>query len=90
MSAIWGYLAQIGLGSPLSRALTFAGIGLIPIIAQTRISYYPTGAEGGNTIWLAKKFALFTTNTETPPEQQTYMHFIMWPILFAIIGGLFL
>jgi len=88
--AVWDYLFQIGLGTPLARAVTFGALGLLPIFFQTRLSYYPTGGEGAHQIWLAKKFSLLTTDAETPREQQTYIHFIFWPILFAIFGGLFL
>ena len=85
---LFEYLAQIGLGTAVNRAIAFGAAGILPIVFQTRISYYPTGEE--SNVKKKKKFALLTTDAETPKEQQTYIHFSMWPILFALFGGLIL
>ncbi len=76
-----------GLGSPFARAAAFGAIGFgIQYLLKPSISYTTvSGGKQGQTKAVAKDFALKGSSAQT-----TWFPWFMWPLLFAIIGGLFI
>jgi len=82
-----GLLADVGLGNPLSRAVTLGCVGFgFQFFIKPSISYTTIQAKGGNK-QIAKEFAL--TSKASPPLT-TYFPWYMWPAAFALVGALFI
>ena len=83
---LFDFLADIGLGSPIARAAAFGATGFgVQYLLKPSISYttIPAGKQG-QTKAVAKDFAPKGSTAQT-----TWFPWFMWPLLFAIIGGLF-
>ena len=86
--AIGSTFVSLGLESPTSRALAFGTVGFsFQYLARPSISYKKVGTKDGAKS-IAKPFTLLATKDS--PVETTYMPWYFWPLLFAIIGGLFL
>lgn len=80
-------LADVGLGNPLSRAVTFACLGFgFQYFIKPSISYTTIQSKNGNK-QIAKEFAL-TSKASTPLT--TWVPWYLWPAIFAIVGALFI
>ena len=83
MESILGLIAGIGLASPFSRAVAFGAAGFgTQLFIKPSISYTTVGNKT-----VAKPFAL-TSKSKTATT--TYFPWFFWPILFAVVGGLFI
>lgn len=83
-----GLLADVGLGNPLSRAVTFGSVGFaVQYFARPSISYASIESKTG-TKSVAKEFAL--TSKSASPAMQTWLPWYLWPAIFALVGGLFI
>ena len=80
-------LADVGMGNPISRAVTLGCVGFgVQFFLKPSISYTTVAGKGGNK-QIAKDFA-FTSKAS--PAMTTWFPWYMWPASFAIIGGLFI
>lgn len=78
---------DIGLGNPISRAVSFACIGFgVQYFAKPSISYAKISGKGGDK-FVAKEFAL-TSKASAP--MTTWFPWYSLPVIFAIVGGLFI
>ena len=85
----FGGLADIGLSSPLSRALGFGAIGfLAQYFLRPGISYVTVQGKKGKTEVVAKEFNLL--RSKDSPIPGTYFPWYMWPATTALLGGLVL
>lgn len=83
-----GLLADVGLGNPLSRAVTFGSAGFaVQYFVKPSISYANIETKSG-TKSVPKEFAL--TSKSNSPAMQTWLPWYLWPAIFAIVGGLFI
>lgn len=81
-------LVAIGLESPLSRGMALGTIGFgYQFLMRPGISYVTVENKEGNRTCVSKKFALLPGESSIPT---TYMPWYMWPLLFALIGVLFI
>ena len=77
----------LGLESPTSRAMAFGTVGFaFQYLARPSISYVNVPTKEGNKC-ISKQFALLATEDSGPT---TYFPWYLWPLLFAIVGGLFM
>lgn len=83
--AIAGLLVSLGLGSPITRGIFGASVFAIPLILKTPLAYYKV-SDG---VYLPKQFTL-TASSEVPADQKTIIPWFIYPILGAILFGLFL
>jgi hypothetical protein len=85
---IGGTFVTLGLESPTARALAFGTVGFaIQYFIRPGVSYInvPT-KDGGKCI--SKQFTLLANKESNVPT--TLFPWYFWPLLFALIGGLFL
>ena len=84
---IFGLLADIGLGHPLSRTVAFAAVGFgTQYLLKPSISYIKLPAGKGNAARaVPKDFAMTSSSAAS-----TYFPWFAWPLVFAIVGGLFI
>jgi len=81
-------LVALGLESPLSRALAFGTVGFaFQYLARPGISYVNVPTKEGNKC-ISKQFSLLADKNSNVPT--THMPWYLWPLLFALIGGVFL
>ncbi len=86
LEAIFNLLADIGLGHPASRTVAFAATGFgAQYLLKPSISYTTIQGKQGQTKAVAKDFALTGSTSQT-----TWFPWYMWPLVFAILGGLFI
>ena len=83
--AIASLLVSLGLGSPITRGIFGASVFAIPLILKTPLAYYKV-SDG---VYLPKQFTL-TASSEVPADQKTIIPWFIYPILGAILFGLFL
>lgn len=82
-----GLLSDVGLGNPLSRAVTLGSLGFgFQFFVKPSISYTSIQSKSGNK-QIAKEFAL---TSKASPAMTTWFPWYMWPAVFAIVGGLFI
>lgn len=82
-----GLLADVGMGNPLSRAVSLGSIGFgLQYFMKPSISYTTISSKTGSK-QIAKEFAL---TSKSSPAMTTWFPWYMWPALFAIVGGLFI
>lgn len=80
-----GLMADVGLGNPLSRAVSFGCIGFaLQYFMKPSISY--ANVSDGKSI--PKQFTLTAKNVN--PSMTTIFPWYMWPVSLAILGGLFI
>lgn len=78
----------VGLDTPLSRALAFGTVGFAyQYLLRPSVSYVKVDTKSGSQC-VAKQFALFSSKESSVPT--TYIPWYFWPLILAIIGGLFL
>ncbi len=84
-----GYtFVTLGLESPTSRAMAFGTVGFaFQYFVRPGISYVNVPTKEGNKC-ISKQFSLLADKNSSAPT--TYMPWYLWPLIFAIIGGLFL
>ena len=90
LNSILNAAAAVGLGHPVSRAIAFASVGFgLQYLIKPGISYGTIKNKNGagNTTY-SKEFIL--TSSAKSPQAKTWFPWYLWPVLFAIIGGLFL
>lgn len=89
ISAVIGSsFVALGLESPISRALAFGTVGFAAqYFVRPGISYVDVPTKGGNKC-ISKQFSLLATKESSVPT--TWFPWYFWPILFALIGGIFL
>ena len=88
VGAVGSSFVMLGLETPVSRALAFGAVGFaFQYIAKPGISYVNVPGKGGNKC-VAKQFSLLAGKDSGAPT--TYMPWYFWPLLLAIIGGIFL
>ena len=81
MESVLSFLASIGLGSPLGRSVAMGATGFATqYFIKPSISYTTVGNKT-----VPKQFALTSSGNAT-----TYFPWFFWPILFALVGGIFL
>lgn len=86
--AIISSFVALGLESPTSRALAFGTIGFaFQFLLRPSISYANLPTKEGSTC-ISKPFTLLASKDSNVPS--TYFPWYLWPIVFAMIGGLFL
>lgn len=85
MEALMNFMVKVGLGSPITRGIFGASLFSIPLVLHTPLAYHKV-SEG---IYIPKQFRL-TASADTPPEHTTYIPWFLFPILGAVIFGLFL
>ncbi len=88
-SLIGGYqalFAKVGLGQPIPRALVGAAIFSIPLFLKSDLSY--KHLEGGITV--PKSWSLFATPEQRELDLATPFPWYVFPVLGALIFGLFL
>ncbi len=86
--AVGSTFVTLGLESPTSRALAFGTVGFsYQYLARPSISYKKIDTKEG-TKSIAKPFTLLASKDS--PVETTYMPWYFWPLLLALIGGLFL
>lgn len=85
MSAFFNFLASIGLGEPTGRAIFGAALFSAPILLKSKICYQNIG----DGVYIPKKFSLLA-DKDTPAENKTLFPWYIFPILGAILFGLFL
>ena len=83
--AIASLLVSLGLGSPITRGIFGASVFAIPLILKTPLAYYKV-SDG---VYLPKQFTL-TASSEVPADQKTIIPWFIYPILGAVLFGLFL
>ena len=86
-ASLFELLADIGLGHPASRAVAFGAAGFgAQYLLKPSVSYVqmPAGKNGQSRA-VAKDFKA----TSSSPSA-TWFPWYMWPVVFAIIGGLFI
>lgn len=85
--AIGSSFVAVGLDTPLARALAFGSIGFATqFFLRPGISYVTVPTKKGNKT-IAKQFTLLAKGENVPT---TYFPWYFWPLLLAIIGGIFL
>lgn len=84
-----GYsFVTLGLESPTSRALAFGTVGFaFQYFVRPGISYVNIPTKEG-TKCISKQFSLLADKNSNVPT--TFMPWYLWPLLFALIGGIFL
>lgn len=88
LDTFFGLMADVGLGNPLSRAVTFGSIGFATqYFVKPSISYNNIETKTG-TKSIPKEFVLTSQNKS--PAATTWMPWYLWPAIFALIGGLFI
>lgn len=88
LGAVGSTFVTLGLESPTSRSLAFGTVGFsFQYLVRPSISYKKISTKEG-TKTVAKPFALFASKDS--PVETTYMPWYFWPLLLALIGGLFL
>lgn len=85
MESVMNLLVKLGLGSPITRGIFGASLFTVPLLFHTPISYVKV-QEG---TYIPKVWAL-TAPKDTPPEHTTYVPWFLFPILGAMLFGLFL
>lgn len=88
LESIFDLLASVGLGHPATRAVAFGALGFgTQYLLKPSISYVqmPANGKGGQSRAIPKDFKA-TSNSPA----STWFPWYMWPIAFAIIGGLFI
>lgn len=87
IEAFFNALAAIGLGHPLTRTVAFGAAGFgVQYLLKPSISYVTVPAgRGGASKAVAKDFAATSSSSQT-----TWFPWFFWPILFAVVGGLFI
>lgn len=84
MDSIVNFIVGIGLGSPAARAVAGGAAGFATqYLAKPSISYTTVGKTS-----VPKSFALTSSSTSKTPT--TYFPWFMWPILFAVVAGIFI
>jgi len=87
LGGILDMLADLGLGNPLSRAITGGCVGFgLQYFIKPSISYTTIASKGGNK-QIAKEFAL---NSKSSPSMTTWFPWYMWPVTFALVLSLFI
>jgi hypothetical protein len=80
-------LSDVGMGNPLSRAISLGCIGFgLQYFVRPSISYTNISSKNGGKS-VPKEFAL---TSKASPTMTTWFPWYMWPTSFAIIGGLFI
>lgn len=81
-------MSMVGLGHPVSRAVSFACIGFaLQYFMKPKISYVNIAKDGkGNVASVPKEFYL--TSTSTNAAAKTWFPWYMWPAAGGLIGGL--
>jgi hypothetical protein len=86
------FLAFIGLGHPIARAVSLASIGFaFQYFVQPGVSYLNVPAANnktGRALSIPKEF-YFTSKSENA-NMKTWMPWYMWPTLGALLGGFFI
>lgn len=86
--AIGSTFLTLGLQTPISRALAFGTVGFAyQYLLRPSLSYSKVETKSGSQ-YVAKEFALFSSKESPVPK--TYFPWYFWPVLLALIGGLFL
>ena len=83
------FMVTLGLGHPMSRAISFACVGFaLQYFLKPKISYVSVAKDAkGNTTSVPKEFIL--TSTNQAQNLKTWFPWYMWPATGALIGGLF-
>lgn len=85
---IGGTFVTLGLESPTSRALAFGTVGFaFQFLVRPKISYVNLPTKEGSTC-ISKPFTLLASKDSNVPS--TYFPWYLWPVVFALIGGLFI
>lgn len=80
-------LASIGLASPITRAAVLGGIGYATqYFFKPSISYLKLSSKTGDK-YVPKEFAPFS---KAGSSATTWVPWFMFPVIGAIIGGLFI
>ena len=89
-NAILDFLGAIGLGHPVSRAVSFACVGFgYQYFMKPKISYVTIAKDGkGNMASVAKEFYLTSSNANSAAK--TWFPWYMWPAAAGLIGGIFI
>lgn len=86
--AVAGAFVTLGLETPISRALAFGTVGFsFQYFVRPGISYVNVPTKGGNKC-ISKQFTLLASKESSVPT--TFFPWYLWPVIFAIIGGIFL
>ena len=89
INELFNMMTSLGLGSPISRAVSFGCVGFgFQYFMKPGISYIKVGGKNGTVRYVPKEF-IFTSNNKNP-EAKTYLPWYSWPGLFAFIGGFIL
>lgn len=84
MESLFDAMAAFGLGTPLARAITFGAVGFgTQLFIKPSISYTTVGKSS-----VPKQFSLTAKSDSKAPT--TLFPWFLWPVLFAVVGGLFI
>jgi hypothetical protein len=84
MDSILSFVASLGLGTPLNRAVAFGALGFgLQFFIKPSVSYSNVGGKS-----VPKQLALFSGGSSGAPT--TYLPWYLWPVLFALFGAVFL
>lgn len=85
--SIMDTMASIGLGNPISRSVSLACIGFgAQYFIKPSISYARVPSKGGDK-FIAKEFA---PTSKASGAMTTWFPWYMFPVVLAVIGGLFI
>lgn len=89
MGTILDTMSLIGLGNPVSRAVSFGCVGFgLQYFMRPGISYGTVSGRDGKPTTYEKEFYL--TSSSKNDAVKTWMPWYMWPVILALIGGLFI
>jgi len=93
MAAFFKLLADVGLDTPIKRALFGASLGFIPVVLKSSLFYNTiefTGDDGETFSTKTARVFRPLAPPETDPSQTTLFPWYFLPLLLATIFGLFL
>ena len=92
MSSFFSFLVDVGLDTPLRRAIFGAALGFIPVVLKSSLFYNSIQIQTEEESYSTKVAKVFSplASPGTDPSQTTLFPWYFLPLLLATIFGLFL